>query len=92
MGRPVTSEQSRGRVGEHRQQVGSLPHPQLRLILAHGGIPSSMQAVLHAEVASAQLQEALLISECGRQTGAAGAHLLLGSSQGIRALAIPFEA
>ncbi len=91
IGSPVASQQAPGRVVEHRQDVGSLPHAQLRMILAHGGIASIMQAMLNAKVASAQLQEAVGISECGRQTGDAVAHLLLGSSQGIGALAVQLE-
>jgi len=91
IGSPVASQQAPGGVVEQRQDVGSLPHAQLRMVLAHGGIASIMQAILNAEVASAQLQEAVGISECGRQTGDAVAHLLLGSSQGIGALAVQFE-
>jgi len=83
----TASQQSRGRVVEHRQHVGSLPHAQLRMVLAHGGIASLMQAVFNAKVASAQRQEALGISQGGWQTGDAVAHLLLRPSQGISALA-----
>ncbi len=53
IGSPVTSEQSPGRVVEQRQQVGRLPQPQLRMILAHGGIASIMQAILNSKVALA---------------------------------------
>jgi len=63
----TASEQSPGCVVEHRQQGGSLSHAQLRMILAHRGIPSIMQAVFNAPVSSNQLQEALGISQSGWQ-------------------------
>src|SRR4051794_31109940 len=84
----VASEQSPCCVVEHRQHVRSMSHAQLRMILAHGGIPSIMQAVLDAPVSSAQLQEALGISQRGGQTGDAVAHLNLRPSQRIGALAL----
>src|SRR6266516_6225855 len=86
IGSPVTSEQSPGRVVEQRQQVGRLPHPQLRMILAHGGITSIMQAILNSPVPSHQGEQASGISEFGWQTGDAVAHLLLGPPQRIGAL------
>jgi hypothetical protein len=87
----TASEQSPGRVVEHRQQVGSLSHTQLRMILAHGGIPSIMQAVFNPPVSSNQLQEALGISQSGWQAGDAVAHLVLRPSQRISALAFQLE-
>jgi hypothetical protein len=89
IGSPVTSEQSRGRVVEDRQHVGSLPHPQLRMILTHGGIASLMQTILNPPVPSAQLQEAMGISGCGRQTRDAVAYLLLGSLKPHRCAGSP---
>src|ERR1700676_2203437 len=87
----IASEQSPCRVIEHRQQVRSMSHAQLCMILAHRSIASIMQAIFNAPVSPAQLQEALGISKRGGQTGDAVTHLVLAASQGIGALTFQLE-
>jgi len=41
----LPSEQSQHGVVEYREHLGSMSHAQLRMIFAHGRVPSIMQSV-----------------------------------------------
>ena len=57
IGHAEPRQQPSRRVVEHSQQERRMPHTQLRMILAQGGITPLMQTVLNAPMASYQCQE-----------------------------------